>query len=592
MEKQNLFNKISSIYVIRNINSYIPSLNFVYKLIAHCKSEQERLSIKLSNYQKLYYYKTIDLSKYSDDKDILNSLRKKISLENEETFKRIAISYFLINKPNIYDNSLTLRLESPFCDIFLKNGLTVQYFDIFIPILEMREKDLLELYKTKIKELNKSNAKYYSLYLQFGNPYDKSTIDSFHFKFNQITKLQIDLFNFRFHYNPLFAINDIKYYLIYLSLNNIEIPYRYGLYPPQDEDEINTSVLQIINELISLKYLKLSGFNFNEDFVLSLSHLKKLSIIKCKNIILENNIFLELNTLELKCYSNITPKSLLNCPEIKECYFDDGYSYPQHDSIINFASLQKLEKFTGHWKDFLYLENAPLKEIKLENYIVKELMTRFEKPSEVEEQQIFEKICSIKSLKSINFRDIIGNSLPKIKTDNKSVSKITIRLENNLNYLQKIFPNLTDIAIRMNKFDNKAQLAIKEIIKSKIKKFSLFFNCVGFPIFDNNCNEILDNLKIFHLKVTESDNGTIESVYNNINNMPNLEDIKIISNDKFNVNYEDFINKVLHLKFIRKVKIIKIKPGLKIPEYYTIEELKQLFPDINFSAFFEISISK
>ena len=97
MEKQNLFNKISTIYVIRNINSYISSLNFVYKLIAHCKSEQERLSIKLSNYQKLYYYKTIDLSKYSDDKDILNSLRKKISLENEETFKRIAISYFLIN---------------------------------------------------------------------------------------------------------------------------------------------------------------------------------------------------------------------------------------------------------------------------------------------------------------------------------------------------------------------------------------------------------------------------------------------------------------------------------------------------------------
>ena len=73
--------------------------------------------------------------------------------------------------------------------------------------------------------------------------------------------------------------------------------------------------------------------------------------------------------------------------------------------------------------------------------------------------------------------------------------------------------------------------------------------------------------------------------------MPNLEDIKIISNDKFKGNYEDFINKILHLKFIRKVKIIKKKPGLAIPEY-TIEELKILFPDINFNAFFEIRISK
>ena len=591
MEEQNLLLKIGSEYVLGNINSYIPSDLFIYKLIVHCKSLQKKLKIKLCNYQALFYSKRIDLNKVNDNKDILNLLRNKFRIEDEELFKQRAIDYFQLIKPNIYDYSLTLRLESPFSDIFLKNDIVVQYSDIFIPILEMRENDLLELYKNKIKELNKSNSKYCSLYLQFGNPYDKSTINSFHLKFNQIAKLQIDLFNFRFHYNPLFSMNDLRNNLIYLSLNNIEIPYRYGLYPPEDVNEINKSVLQVINELTSLKYLKLSGFNFNKDFVLSLSHLKKLSIQKCQNLILENDIFLELNTLELKFYSNIMPKSLLNCPEIKECYFDNEYSNPQHHSIINFASLQKLEKFAGHWKDFLYLENAPLEEIKLGNYIVKELMRRFEKPTEIEEEQIFEKICSIKSLKSIYFGDIIGYSLPRIKTDNKSVSKITIRLENNLNYLQKIFPNLTDISIRMNKIDNKARLAIKEIIKSKIKKFSFFFDCEGFSIFDNNNNEILYNLKIFHLKIGLSDLVTIENIYNNINNMPNLEDIKIISNDKFKGNYEDFINKILHLKFIRKVKIIKKKPGLAIPEY-TIEELKILFPDINFNAFFEIRISK
>ena len=466
----------------------------------------------------------------------------------------------------------------------------------------MRENNLLELYKKKLKELNESNGKYSSLYLQIGNPYDKFTIDSFHFKFNQISNLKIDLFNFRFHYNPLFFINDIRYNLIYLSLTNIEVPYRYGLYPPESDKVINASVLKIINELISLKYLKLCGFNFIESFVLKLSHLKKISIENCENIIFENNIFSELNTLELKSYSNIKSNSLLNCPEIKECFFDDYYSQGKHNSIINFSSMQKLEKFTGHWKDFLLLENYPLKEIKIGNsdsdqifLSDEERKKRFVNIYEEDEQKLFEKICSIKSLKSINFCKIIGNSLPKIKMVNESVSKITVRLSNNLNHLQKIFPNLTDIAIRLGSYDNNTQLAIKEIIKSKIKKFSLTFShsyFTGFPIFSNNCNEIFNNLKIFHLKYDSLVNNIIMNIYNNINNMPNLEDFKIIYKSMriIDITFKDFISKILHAKFISKVKILKV-PFFE-GEEYTTEELEILFPDLNFNIFSEISITK
>ena len=305
MEEQNLFKKIKSKYIYEIINSYIKSLNFIYQLIAHSKSEQKRFDINLFNYKNLYYSKRIDLSKWNDDKDFLNELKIIFRCEDE------AINYFLINKPNIYENSLILRFESPLCDSFLKNDL-IKYFDIFIPILYMRENNSLELYKNKLKEFNESNSKYYSLYLQFGNPYDIKTINSFHLKFNQITKLKIDLFNFRFHYNPLFSINDIKYNLIYLSLTNIEINYRYGLYPPESKQEIDASILQIINELSSLKYLNLSGFYFDKIFVLTLSHLKKLSIKNCKNIKFERNVFSELDTLELKFYSNFQSNSLLN----------------------------------------------------------------------------------------------------------------------------------------------------------------------------------------------------------------------------------------------------------------------------------------
>ena len=593
MEEQNLVKKIRSKYILENINSYIRSLNFIYKLIAHSKSEQKRLKINLFDYVKLYLSNFNNLSKFGDDKDFLNLLKNIFWHEDEETLKKLVIYYYQINKPNIYENSFIMRFEFPLCEVILKNDLA-QYFDIFIPVLEIRENNSLILYQNKFNELNKSNAKYSSLYLQLGNPFDKVTINFFHIKFNQITKLRIDLFNFRFHYNPIFSINDIRNNLIYLSLTNIEIEYRYGLYPPNSEKEINASVLQIINELISLKYLKLSGFIFSENFVLKLSHLKKISIKNCKNIIFENNIFSELNTLELKFNSNILSKSLLNCPEIKECFFEDKYSKEKYNSIINFSSLVKLEKFAGHYKDFLLLDNTSLKEIKLRTLSKTTLGEEpFLKPIYDEEKKILEKICSIKSLKTINFCEIKGNSLPNIKIDNKSVSKITIRTEKNLNYFQKIFPNLSDIAIRgISSNNNDAKLAIKEIISSKINKFSLSFPYSGFPIFSNNSNEIFDNLKIFHLKSRFIDNDVIVNIYDNINNMPNLEDFKIIykAKETINVNLKDFIGKILHLKFIKKIKIYQ-DTMFKIPEY-TAEELKILFPDINFNPIFEIRVTK
>ena len=594
MEEQNLFEKIKSKYVLEIINTYIKSFNFIYQLIAHSKSQQKRLKINLLDYQKLYHYKSKDLSKFSDDKNFLNLLKSIFLCEDEAALKRFVIYYYQINKPNIYENSFIMRFELPLCEVILKNDLA-QYFDIFIPILEMRENNSLILYQNKFNELNKSNAKYSSLYLQLGNPFDKITINALNIKFNQITKLKIDLFNFRFHYNPLFSFNVIKNNLIYLSLTNIEINYRYGLYPPDSKSDINESVLEIINELISLKYLKLSGIKFKKSFVLKLSHLKTISINKCNNIIFEKNIFSELNTLELKFNSNIVSKSLLNCPEIKECFFEEEYGERDYNSIINFSSLVKLEKFTGYWKDFLLLEDNSLKEIKLRSYFKNNYGEKFfVMPTKEQEQKLLEKICSIKSLKIINFCEIDGYSLPEIKMDNKSVSKITIRTNNNLNHFQKIFPNLSDVAIRIsNTCENNSKLAIKEIIKSKISKFSLSFSYSGFPIFNSNSNEIFNNLKIFHLKFHIFSDDEIINIYNNINNMPNLEDFKIIYKQKemINVTLKDFISKILHLKFIKKIKIYEDSTINRPPEY-TAEELKKLFPDINVDHIFEIRITK
>jgi hypothetical protein len=82
------------------------------------------------------------------------------------------------------------------------------------------------------------------------------------------------------------------------------------------------------------------------------------------------------------------------------------------------------------------------------------------------------------------------------------------------------------------------------------------------------------------------------NIYNNINNMPNLEDFKIIYKSMriIDITFKDFISKILHAKFISKVKILKV-PFFE-GEEYTTEELEILFPDLNFNIFSENSITK
>ena len=52
MENQPLINKIKSSYIIRNILNYIRDNNFKLKLFIHSKLFQNKLDIKLIDYQK------------------------------------------------------------------------------------------------------------------------------------------------------------------------------------------------------------------------------------------------------------------------------------------------------------------------------------------------------------------------------------------------------------------------------------------------------------------------------------------------------------------------------------------------------------
>ena len=68
--------------------------------------------------------------------------------------------------------------------------------------------------------------------------------------------------------------------------------------------------------------------------------------------------------------------------------------------------------------------------------------------------------------------------------------------------------------------------------------------------------------------------------------MPNLKYFEIsgmVKNNIKDIFYKNFINKVLSLKFIKKVKINLYKDDSK--EYFSKKELKELLPDININKF-------
>ena len=247
------------------------------------------------------------------------------------------------------------------------------------------------------------------------------------------------------------------------------------------------------------------------------------------------------------------------------------------------------------------------------------------------------------SLACIDINDI--DYLKHLKIDKNSIINLKLYLLNindngasyNLqNKFHESFPNLTNLTIIIkNRYfytaniTNISDLKIEENDNSKIKNIKIEFDgdylsdmnqlylyCQSFKtlesidlnlkcidtalkIFFNKSNIIFPSLYKFHFSsiFTVSKEDFI-LIYNNIDNMPNLKDIKLefgryISKkeeDKklyFDI-YNNLIRKVLYKK---SIKIINISL-FGYPDFYTKNELKELFPLININDFYEVNIEK
>ena len=388
---------------------------------------------------------------------------------------------------------------------------------------------------------------------------------------------------------------------------------------------MESSFIENFNNFKSLKQLELSGFKIRTKFILKIPSLKILILKYFNNIIFSDETCLNLKVLIINNCSINDEISSLKLPELEECKLNKAYS-----SIIDFSSLTKIKNIMIGLNDFInfFLIDYPfLEKISIDSSYSTLILNN--------EKKMFEKFFSIKTLKYIDFplSDIKNETIPNILGENDSIEKININWINEKNEcilynLQDKFLNLNNIEINIP-FDSeiKSNINITENSSCKINQFSLngglnkiiqfyiqsYSNLIKadfdingeilnlkdvFPIFGDNSKVIFESLIYFRFKNDSKKEISCEylkNIYNNINNMPYLKEFILnINIGQINEDfYKKFIKKILLLKLDNIDIIINKKEEFDIyNDYYSLDEINEISPNINSLNFNNINIKK
>ena len=640
----NNIEKIYSIYIFETIFSYLKNSNYKFILFKYSKLFQKKLKF---NYIERYLDSIHFIDKLFSFKNLYQTeLTDNIIYEiGINKIEKYLLNYFRKYKKQKFP----IGIDSVFFDIIMKNDYLKNIFYIKIPINEFIDnknyrRGYYNKYNNVFEKMNKSNIKYTSLLFYYKIKINEKILNEIKIDFNQIKELSIqqEFYNSNYYdnevieeeknnifYQNLFSVINIQKNIIYLDLCN-KVYFM-----------IEKNSFQNLNNFKSLLILKLNHFIFKSTFILEIKTLQIINLTECQNIELTENGCLHLKELNLINCIISKPKSLLNCPLLEKLNLNTEEKY---HNIINFKSLINLKEITSSPIDFISLKNTLLESATIYN--------RNMKYSYKETKLMIEQLCSIKSLKKIEFsiNKLINYDLSKISEKNTSVENMIIHFtkeddENqisNLINLQNLFPNITNLNLFIDSNcyyntyiknpDN--VLEIKEKEKCKINKlyiniFSNSFNiklyCQPFeklkevkfhlhnqinnienifPIFQDYIknkkkNIIFKSLASFELIIencgqenNKEINIIIENIFKNIDITPNLQIFKIegIAYIKEDY-YKKYIRKILSLN----LNIIDIYIRKKINskyEFYSSKELKEIYPKTNYDNYNEIIISK
>ena len=479
--KKFLLNEISSKYLIEIIDSYIKDDNYIYKLLKYNKSLQKKFNILLTDYKERFYNKNIRWEEWINIKK--EEYQKIQTYYKEKDFNYFIFKYYQnLKKVEVYKSNIYILLTSPFLYTLAK---LKNFGEIFIFNINLNDKRKNYV----INEINKLNINSLSIKFSYNNIDELCNMKELDINiFSKIKKLK---FNTLDKYNPpydstekyspffkyIFSLKDIINNLVYLKFE-----FTIGI--------IKGNYIEKINELKSLKYLKLTRLKADKVFELKLNNLERLSLSFC-SIFFKNKIFLNLKQLKLKhCGVFIKGKKypLQECPKLEDFLFEDFDICNAIDIIIDLPSIINLRSFKGHGNFFISLGNSPIEKA----IISKDLFSNLD--------QIIKKICSINTLKEVQiYLSFLQRNNLSIKQTNNSIQKMIIserakericdeggyynfkEIFSNLISLISVFPNLVDFCLdvyyRNSEFeDNKFMEFLGVILEmKKIKKVNICF---------------------------------------------------------------------------------------------------------------------
>lgn len=622
MLSESLLAKIKSKFIIDKIFEYATEKKELYKLkiFEYCKSIQKKFEIELIDYKYYYLTKEYDICYYNElkfeqknfDKNQLFKEAEKDLKESGLTInqaKSIILQYKEKNKIKPIKEETILILNedikkydiySPFIEIILREKEQIL---INLPLNYIEKYDLKNDYQNFFQKNKEANL----LNISFNDIKQMKLLDNLGIDFSLIKCIFLDVKKIKKNYDSdenkgkekikifsdLFSLKNLNKNLETLYLNLYELSYSYI---------ITNDQFELLNNFNSLKHIYFSNLNLSSPFFIKLQTLETLNLSYCENIYLLND-----NTTKNIKYiyitnlnENIADSSLNNNIIYKFPNLEEFYIYRTKINI-DFQSLTKL-KIIG-FEDISILENI-CKYSPLENIIP--LKTN----SYESEKKLMNIMFSKKTLKTARFlfKHISNKDITNINTINDNIKYLQIfmnKYEFDLNSFIQKFSDIKELNISSDICDETQTITLennenviietlniqftfmKEISFSfnKIKNLYLHIDLIEkdtFPLFNDECPYTFNSLK--QLVISNLNFPTEMEVFSNlcknINNCINLEKLSIgLIIPEFEVNvYQKFIENIV-LKRIKFFSITVIYDEYNEPEYYSINELKEKFPN-------------
>ena len=610
-QNESLLLKIKSKYICDLIFDFVKKkesfkfFNLKLKLFYYSKALQKKFNLDLINYQFSYYSK-LDMQPI---KYFYNPIGDgvKVNRQFEEDLKKNKIDkneYILfvnnywklcggMEKKNIFP----IKIYSPLVRSLSKTE-HFDYYQIEITSSPEAKNDFIFLFNN----LNSMNLNYPEILLNFSSPDDMNKIKEYKINFNKISRLIVheNCSETNILYKNLFS-----FFTIYNKLELLELR--------NTNNQIDSSIIENVNKFKSLKFLSLSEFQFENIVILKLYDLEDLKLSNCKNIAFDENEIYNIKLLNITNSKIIIPRIPLKFPKLEDFEINKDINIKQFFDLSSLGSLKKVNCDTS-----IFLE---IPGNSLENVI----FTGSENSLEIKEK-ILKKLLNIKTLKTLHLFEINEEILSKIEGQYLSITTLRvykpIKKQEDLFDIQNKFPNINKFIFQsdliMSNNDNieiieNSNFKVKEIDISYTGNIKLYCNSFEniteliimlnevkdintvFPFINDKI--IFKSLKFYYFNYLKLfDNENIDKLYNLLERMPNLEilNLHLQMNSISEQLYIKLIRKILSKK-VQNISITIFKPNFIFNGgslYLTRDELKKIYPEINFADYISIIITK